>query len=331
MPTTTGTNGNQQGSSKDPIHGKRTTPGVEAIFLTTDPEEGDGTSKGQELWRQQTKGASAGHTRNKSAGREGRSGIVGKMSGTADQHHPGATSAAATPSSIKQQRTPVASPRIYKKLVDDPKSPPVSWRNPLRKTQSFSDAIHEEDDAAGSRASSATTIARRRMSISVTQYSTTSRTDDAFSSRRSSAASIIISLSRPESPQSQYILKDAEEERRSPEPPPQTVEFMRIRTTATTVTVATKFKPHDSLHPERAANGGARKQRRNSAPTIPKLNLQETQQKGDSGAQGISKEENTPIKRPPSADQVSRRHRRRSSSASIQHGFYMAVRQVEIN
>lgn len=306
----------QKTSNPSAENNKRPAPGVEAIFLTADPEEDPGGSVGQELWRQQSKQGGAVGTgsstinRNKSASREGRR-LSAEKGIAADVNQPDAVISIKQPS----ERTPVET----WENEDETESPPVSWRHPLRKYRSAND-VNQEGSEPPSRVSSAATSIRRR-SISVTQYTGSSLTDGEDvdpPSRRSSAASIVISLSRPDSPSfHQEILQNGDERPGSPQW--QTDEFRRIHSAATTVTLVAKLKTHDNLHPECGTDGSRRSRtRRNSSPIISRSALH---QQLEGSAKSRLENELASRTKSSSADTI--RRRRRSSAGSIHRGYFM--------
>ena len=205
----------------------------------------------------------------------------------------------------------------------------------LRKTRSVTDVDGERESQDSSAASSAAGRrggggGGRRMSISVVspyhQYSMASSSRD--SSRRSSAASIVISVSRPDSPLPHLIQRIGEETL--------SIEFLKIRKTAKTVHSASKFRhPHIVIQPpdgsikanmtseETAANLiRMHKDRRNSMPTIPRLDLKEENEK-EERKKNKSKDGRATNKRLSDGGQTRRSRRRRSSTGSSIQGFYL--------
>lgn len=329
--------------------------GVEAIFLSSaDPEEGAGGENAsvvtQELWRQKhaQEEEEAGRTRKKLSTKSGKQ---KQQSADAslkqDQQKSKEKDDKLVQVSNKQaagQRPPVAAESTSSGKRNKQKHQQngeefggdvqhQNGRNSLRKTRSVTDVDGERESQVSSAASSATgRRGGRRMSISVAsphhQYSMGSSSRD--SSRRSSAASIVISVSRPDSPLPHLIQRIGEETL--------SIEFLRIRKTAKAIHSASKFRnPHCVIQAiddptkakmsseETAANLiRMHKERRNSMPTVPRLDLKDEnekdgrkQKKNKDGSVGKNN------KRLADGQQTCRSRRRRSSTGSSIQGFYM--------
>lgn len=325
--------------------------GVEAIFLSSaDAEEGTGgesASITQELWRQkhaQQEEAAVGKKKKKVPKKDKQK--------SDEQTTKDAGDSKQVPVSNKHgagQRTPVASestsPGKRSKRQQQPgrgevsgedgsSHPNVNGRSSLRKTRSVTDVDGERESQDSSAASSAAgRRGGRRMSISVAspyhQYSMGSSSRD--SSRRSSAASIVISVSRPDSPLPHLIQRIGEETL--------SIEFLRIRKTAKAIHSASKFRHpriiiqppdgstiHANMTSEETAANLIRmhKDRRNSMPAIPRLELKEENEKEERKQQRKqSKDGRAANKRLSDGGQTRRSRRRRSSTGSSIQGFYM--------
>lgn len=330
--------------------------GVEAIFLSSaDAEEGasgESTSITQELWRQkhaQQEEAAAAVVKKKKKKDKPK-----KQSDARQEQQPTSKDVGDSkqvPISNKHgtgQRTPVASestsPGKRSKrqqqqhgsevnVGEDGSSHQNANGSRLRKTRSVTDVDGERESQDSSTASSAAGRrggGGRRMSISVVspyhQYSMASSSRD--SSRRSSATSIVISVSRPDSPLPRLIQRIGEETL--------SIEFLKMRHTAKTVHSASKFRhPHIVIQPpdgsikgnmtseETAANLiRMHKDRRNSMPTIPRLDLKEENEK-EERKKNKSKDGRATNKRLSDGGQTRRSRRRRSSTGSSIQGFYL--------
>ncbi|XP_032778290.2 uncharacterized protein LOC116917044 [Daphnia magna] len=330
--------------------------GVEAIFLSSADadEEGTGGEKTsivtQELWRQKhaqqeeeaqrtkkdlswkkdqqkQQWADASQKQDQPRAKDDKR-VSNKQA--AEQRTPGESTSSGKRTKQKHQQKHADAEEVEA----DRQPPSASGRNSLRKTRSVTDVDGERESQVSSAASSA--AARhggRRMSISVAsahhQYSMGSSSRD--SSRRSSAASIVISVSRPDSPLPHLIQRIGEESL--------SIEFLRFRRTATAVHSASKFR-HPHIVVVQAADGTANvkmsgqetaanlirmhKERRNSVPTVPRLDLKEENEK-DKGKHKKNKDGSlaTSNKRLADGQQSRRNRRRRSSTGSSIQGFYM--------
>ena len=354
-----------------PVQTAAVPAGVEAIFLSpADAEGSSGEQTSKELWRQaQGEGGNEETSAQESAGKTADQSHQGEEEEEDEEGEEEHTDNEAKEVLNKQSgQTPVASvegdskplpgkpTKKTKKTKGKPKQkakkqqqqqesletqqhpedvlnstvsttdelPPNAGRLPLRKSHSVTDVDGERESQASSPSS---TARGRRMSISVAHYSMASSSRD--SSRRSSAASIVISISRPDSPLP-HILQQPDDEVFDDN----TVEFLRIRKTAATVHIATRFRHTNTLTPdikmttEETAESLIRmhKERRSSMPTVPRLNLK-GEAENESPGQGEvedKKRKEKPKKRLSEGDETRRRNRRRrSSTGSSVQGFYM--------
>ncbi|KAI9563968.1 hypothetical protein GHT06_007706 [Daphnia sinensis] len=328
--------------------------GVEAIFLSSaDAEEGTGGEKTsvvtQELWRQQhaqqeeeeAERSKKQHSTKNDKQKQQSADVSQKVDQPKKAKDDKRVS---NKQAAEQQQTPAESTSSGKRPKQkqqqhaeefEPDRQPPNGRNSLRKTRSVTDVDGERESQVSSAASSATARrGGRRMSISVAagahhQYSMGSSSRD--SSRRSSAASIVISVSRPDSPLPHLIQRIGEDTL--------SIEFLRFRRTAKVVHSASKFRhPHIVIQApdgttnvtmtseETAANLiRMHKERRNSMPTVPRLDLKEENEKDSRHKQKRNKDGSLAAtnKRLADGQQTRRNRRRRSSTGSSIQGFYM--------
>lgn len=321
--------------------------GVEAIFLSpADPEGGSSGGKSKELWRHAQDEAGSLSARNQKAesslstsSKEVKSSAdqtaTKKPKHSAQEHgdkvsnkHAGRTPVASTEplsSSSTSSGKPLKQKHRGPTILEENGRPPI-----LRKSRSVTDIDGERDSQTSSTPS---TARGRRMSISVAHYSMASSSHD--SSRRSSAASIVISVSRPDSPVPHILQRPDNQSYEDT-----SLEFLRIRRTAAAVHMITRFKhtptTSNTLMPEvpRMTNEETaenliriHKERRNSMPAIPRLNLKgESESGGSPGDESLidqrQRDKKESNKRPPDPGRRRGRRRRSSTGSSIM-GYYM--------
>ena len=266
---------------------------VEAIFLSPDPEDGvsGGSSKQQELWRQDQENnasaASGGPNRQRSEKSTSTGSAKTTKSSAASSKASGrgskgkaATADPLSPVSTKRDRRP----QQQSSSTDDRMTSPGSatggsaadsYRNRLRKTRSAMDMV------AG--------VNRWKARPSFTSDAIV----PLYASRRSSGASITVSLTCPDSPVPRLIFDGSKESPRPSDATPRrfgnnlrledvlSVQFVKIHQAATTVHSATRLsRPLRRLVARSQEKQSPR--RRGSTPFVPRLNLKNSPSNADS-------------------------------------------------